>query len=218
MASLRWGAVALVMALVWSGVSLALRLVVAVCWRSGAISWGADGRNMSGIAKGLASGSAKAGACNVDSGSRQGGCHCGRVRFAVACAEQIELYECNCSICSKTGYLHLIVPWHRFQLCRGAGVLTAYTFGTQIARHLFCRFCGVKSFYVPRSNPDGVSVNARCLDDFDLRRVKILPFDGKNWDAAPKLAGMLALGIGMFVTLPVSAIFLASMYRDMVAV
>jgi hypothetical protein len=113
-----------------------------------------------------------------------GGCHCGRVRFEVEAPARIEVAECNCSICAKVGYLHLIVPADRFQLLAGRDDLTTYTFNTGVAQHYFCKHCGVKSFYIPRSHPDGVSVNARCLDDVAVESMTILPFDGRNWDAA----------------------------------
>lgn len=119
----------------------------------------------------------------------KGGCHCGAVRFEVDAPESPVVQECNCSICSKTGYLHLLVPASRFRLLSGKESLTTYTSGTGIARHLFCRVCGIKSFYVPRSNPDGFSVNLRCLDEGTIGAVAIEPFDGKNWEAnAPGLA------------------------------
>src|SRR4051812_39839235 len=94
-----------------------------------------------------------------------GGCHCGRVRFEADAPKRIEVTDCNCSICAKSGYLHLIVPKPQFRLLSGEGALTAYQFNTGKARHLFCANCGIKSFYVPRSHPDGYSVNARCLDE-----------------------------------------------------
>ena len=112
-----------------------------------------------------------------------GSCHCGAVRLEVEAPEDIEAYECNCSLCSRTGFLHLIVPASRFRLLSGGDALTTYTFNTRTAKHLFCRICGVKAFYVPRSNPDGFSVNVRCLDRATVRSVKILPFDGENWEA-----------------------------------
>ena len=111
-----------------------------------------------------------------------GGCHCGRVRFEVDAPAEIEVRECNCSICSKLGYLHLVVPKSRFRLLCGREHLTTYTFNTGVAKHLFCSVCGVKSFYVPRSHPDGYSVNARALDPGTLRRMVVVPFDGANWE------------------------------------
>ncbi len=112
----------------------------------------------------------------------QGGCHCGRIRFEVLAPAVINVSQCNCSICSKSGYLALIVPRDRFTLESGEESLTEYTFNTGTARHLFCKFCGVKSFYVPRSHPGGVSVNARCLDPGTVQEMKINQFDGQHWE------------------------------------
>ena len=113
-----------------------------------------------------------------------GGCHCGRVRFEVLAPARIRVNQCNCSICSKTGYLHLVVPKERFSLRSGADVLTEYRFNTGAARHLFCSVCGIKSFYVPRSHPDGISVNARCLDEGTVEEMTIGQTDGRNWEKA----------------------------------
>jgi hypothetical protein len=121
--------------------------------------------------------------------THRGGCHCGRVRFEVEAPAQLEVELCNCSICSMTAFLHLIVPRSRFRLLQGEDDLTTYTFNTGVARHLFCATCGVKSFYVPRSNPDGISVNARCLDPGTVTAMTIRDFDGRNWeDHAHELA------------------------------
>ena len=114
--------------------------------------------------------------------THRGGCHCGDVAFEVEAPARLTAQDCNCSMCSMTGYLHLIVPASRFRLLRGDDRLTAYTFNTGVARHLFCRRCGIKSFYVPRSNPDGYSVNARCLDRSTIVDLEIEPFDGRNWE------------------------------------
>ena len=111
-----------------------------------------------------------------------GGCHCGRVRFEVAAPASIRVSECNCSICSKAGYLHLIVPKDRFRLKSGAEVLTVYGFNTHTAKHMFCSVCGIKSFYVPRSHPDGFSVNACCLDPGTVQSMTVEPFNGKEWE------------------------------------
>ncbi len=107
----------------------------------------------------------------------RGGCHCGLVRFEVDAWAVIAALECNCSICRMSGFLHLIVPAARFRLLAGADALSEYTFNTHAARHRFCRHCGVKSFYIPRSNPDGVDVNVRCLDPANIERVDVMPFD-----------------------------------------
>lgn len=114
--------------------------------------------------------------------THKGGCHCGRVRFEIAAPESIEVIDCNCSMCSRAGYLHLIVPKSRFRLLSGEGALTTYQFNTGTARHLFCSACGIKSFYVPRSHPDSYSVNARCLDEGTVKAMKIVPKDGRNWE------------------------------------
>jgi hypothetical protein len=120
-----------------------------------------------------------------------GGCHCGRVKFEVEAPAEIEALECNCSICSKSGFLHLIVSKSHFALLQGSEFLSTYTFNTETAKHLFCNVCGVKSFYVPRSNPDGYSVNVRCLDPTSITRMTVRLFDGKNWEQnAAALAGM----------------------------
>jgi hypothetical protein len=113
---------------------------------------------------------------------KHGGCHCGAVAFEVQAPDDIEVSECNCSICAKAGYLHLIVPKDRFRLTKGEDALTTYEFNTKTAKHLFCRTCGIKSFYVPRSHPDGISVNARCLDPDAIKSMRIVPFNGRLWE------------------------------------
>ncbi|HEY6824173.1 MAG TPA: GFA family protein [Steroidobacteraceae bacterium] len=114
----------------------------------------------------------------------RGGCHCGAVAFEVEAPARVTVSECNCSICRMSGFLHLIVPRARLHLLRGADALTEYRFNTGSARHLFCRRCGVKSFYVPRSNPDGYSVNLRCLERSTLMEVTIESFDDNDRAAA----------------------------------
>lgn len=114
---------------------------------------------------------------------RTGGCHCGAVRFEVDLPQAVEVHACNCSMCDKVGFLHIIAPESRFRLLTDPAALTEYAFNTGVAKHLFCRTCGVKSFYRPRSNPDGWSVNARCLDDRGTLDLRIEAFDGQNWEA-----------------------------------
>lgn len=111
-----------------------------------------------------------------------GGCHCGRVRFEVHAPAHIDVMDCDCSICSRSGYLHLIVPEPRFLLLSGQQSLTTYQFNTGTAKHLFCSTCGVKSFYVPRSHPDGFSVNVRCLDPGTVTGMNIEKINGRNWE------------------------------------
>lgn len=116
--------------------------------------------------------------------THSGGCHCGRVRFEVLAPANIEAADCNCSICSMSGYLHLIVPAERFRLIGGRDALTTYAFNTRVARHYFCATCGIKSFYVPRSHPDGISVNVRCIDAGTIESLRVTPFDGREWEQA----------------------------------
>lgn len=113
-----------------------------------------------------------------------GGCHCRRVRFEVDAPAEVEVLDCNCSMCRITGFLHLIVPAARFRLVAGESDLQEYRFNTGIARHLFCRHCGIKSFYVPRSHPDGFSVNLRCLDAGTVTATRIVPFDDGDREAS----------------------------------
>jgi hypothetical protein len=112
----------------------------------------------------------------------EGSCHCQKVRFRVT-ADLSDVSECNCSICAKKGFLHLIVPPERFELLSGKDDLTTYEFNTKVAKHTFCRTCGIHAFYVPRSDPDKIDVNVRCLDAVDLAKIKPWLFDGKNWEA-----------------------------------
>jgi hypothetical protein len=114
--------------------------------------------------------------------THRGGCHCGRVAFEVDAPARIDAIECNCSICRMTGFLHLIVPASRFRLLRGADDLTEYSFNTGVAKHRFCRVCGVKPFYVPRSNPDGFDINVRCLDPSTIAGIDITQFDDTRRD------------------------------------
>jgi len=113
----------------------------------------------------------------------RGGCHCGRVSFEVA-GRPAKVSDCNCSICARKGYLHWIVPRESFRLLTPWEDLAAYTFNTGVARHYFCPACGVASFYIPRSDPDKIDVNARCLDGIDLATIAIERFDGRNWERA----------------------------------
>ncbi len=116
--------------------------------------------------------------------THRGGCHCRRVRFEIDAPACIEVLDCNCSICRMSGFLHLIVPAARFRLLDGAEALTEYRFNTGAAKHLFCKHCGIKSFYVPRSHPDGYSVNARCLDAGTVIEMRTTLFDDNNREAA----------------------------------
>jgi len=112
----------------------------------------------------------------------QGSCHCGAITFEVEAPDDVEVENCNCSICAMTGFLHLIVPLRNFRVITGEANLTTYIFNTGVAKHTFCKTCGIKPFYTPRSNPDGVDVNLRCLNP-QPKTVKVVNFDGQNWEA-----------------------------------
>jgi hypothetical protein len=127
-----------------------------------------------------------------DSVTHRGACHCGRVRIEVDAPARIEAIECNCSICRMSGFLHLIVPASRFRLLQGAESLTEYTFNTGVAKHRFCKVCGIKVFYVPRSHPDGIDVNVRCLDPATIESVSITQFDDTNREAETAAIAHLA--------------------------
>ncbi|MEM1231226.1 MAG: GFA family protein [Pseudomonadota bacterium] len=121
-----------------------------------------------------------------------GGCHCGAVRFRARVDPDARVLACNCSICLSVGFLHVIVPRENFELLSDWEDLALYQFNSGVARHWFCPTCGVKAFYRPRSHPDGISINARCIDGIDLDTLNIEPFDGRNWEA--NVAGIRADG------------------------
>lgn len=112
----------------------------------------------------------------------KGGCHCGRVRFEIEAPADISATRCNCSICKMCGFLHLFVARKNFRLIKGEDAIETYTFNTGVARHYFCRHCGIKSYYVPRSHPDGLSINVNCLDSSTINSLSETPFDGQNWE------------------------------------
>ena len=112
----------------------------------------------------------------------KGGCHCGRVEYEIEASAIIEAAECNCSICSMCGFLHLFVSRKNFRLLKGEDELSTYTFNTRVAQHYFCGHCGIKSFYIPRSHPEGYSINVHCLDPATIESITVEPFDGRNWE------------------------------------
>ncbi len=123
--------------------------------------------------------------------THKGGCHCRRVSWEVEAPALLQTHTCNCSICTPYNYQHLIVPKSRFTLLTGESDLSCYNFGSGIAQHFFCGHCGVKSFYVPRSNPNGVSINVRCIDSQTITGIEDRAFDGQNWEQnAGALAGL----------------------------
>ncbi len=111
-----------------------------------------------------------------------GDCHCGRVQFEFESEPDVSLVRCNCSICDRVGFLHLIIPQRLMTLKSSWEELALYTFNTGVAKHYFCRICGVKPFYVPRSNPDCFSINFRNVDQSTFGEVGIRDFDGQNWE------------------------------------
>lgn len=111
-----------------------------------------------------------------------GSCHCGAVKFEVKAPKKIDVLSCTCSMCSMTGFLHLIAEKADFKITAGEDNLTEYRFNTGTARHFFCKTCGIKPFYVPRSHPDGWSVNANCLDKDTVESMNVTEFDGANWE------------------------------------
>ncbi|WCL54933.1 GFA family protein [Gimibacter soli] len=118
----------------------------------------------------------------TDKVTHTGGCHCGAVRFEIDAPATMEVHACNCSICKKTGFLHLFVEKADFRLLTPWENIAEYNFGTRTARHFFCKTCGIKSFYVPRSHPHAYSVHAGCLEGDTVTEMTVVPFDGANWE------------------------------------
>ena len=116
--------------------------------------------------------------------SYQGSCHCKAITFEVEAPEKLQADICNCSICQKSGYVHLIVPLSKFKLLSGEAQISTYTFNSGIAKHTFCKVCGIKPFYTPRSNPDGIDVNINCLDTAPIS-LSSTDFDGQHWEKNP---------------------------------
>jgi len=116
--------------------------------------------------------------------THKGGCHCKKVRFEVQCSKDLLIYNCNCTICHMKHNIHFVVPARNFKLISGAEELTTYTFNSHQAKHMFCSFCGVQSFYVPRSNQNGYGINPDCLDSGTVASVKVVNFDGLNWESS----------------------------------
>jgi hypothetical protein len=111
-----------------------------------------------------------------------GGCHCGAVKFEIDAPANIDAVRCNCSICAMSGFLHLFVSRNNFRLLQGDEAITTYTFNSGVAQHYFCMHCGVKSYYLPRSHPNGLSINVNCLDPASIESIDETPFDGQNWE------------------------------------
>ena len=114
--------------------------------------------------------------------THKGSCHCKRIQFTAIGSNNIEVLNCSCSICSMTSYKHYVVPKVNFTLLKGKNFLSTYKFNTKIAKHYFCKKCGIKAFYIPRSHPNHVSLNLNCINSNTINNIKIINFDGKNWE------------------------------------
>ena len=112
----------------------------------------------------------------------RGGCHCGAVQFEFEAPAQVDVTDCNCSMCGMTGYEHVFVPHQGLRFLSGEGELTEYRFNTGQAVHMFCKICGIKPLYRPRSHPDAWSVNLRCVEGGTLSVTKRISFDGQDWE------------------------------------
>lgn len=112
----------------------------------------------------------------------QGGCHCGAVRFEVE-MELDRTMVCNCSHCSKKGFILSFVPAGQFTLLSGEDNLAEYRFNTKKIAHLFCKTCGVQSFGrgSDREGNPTVMINVRCLDDVDTAALHPTEVDGKSF-------------------------------------
>ena len=110
-------------------------------------------------------------------------CHCGAVDLEID-QPPTEVTECNCSICTKKAYLHWIVERGAFRLLTPSDNIAAYSFNTKVAKHLFCPNCGVASFYIPRSDPERLDVNVRCLEGVNVSKLEHDNFDGRHWEQA----------------------------------
>ncbi|KAI9297051.1 DUF636-domain-containing protein [Neoconidiobolus thromboides FSU 785] len=122
----------------------------------------------------------------------KGSCHCGIIKFEVEAGEELTIIDCNCSICFKKGFQHLIVSKDKLKINSDMELLSLYTFNTHIAKHYFCKKCGICPFYIPRSNPDGFDINYRCIDEPKPKKVVFEPYDGNNWEQQPSLAHLSA--------------------------
>ena len=108
-----------------------------------------------------------------------GGCHCGEIKYKFVASKSVEIWKCNCSICTIQDYEHLFIRHNDFKVIKGTKLITKYSFGTKTAEHLFCKNCGIKSFYQPRSHLDSYSVNLRCVEEPPEIK-NVVYFDGKN--------------------------------------
>ena len=110
-----------------------------------------------------------------------GECHCKSIRFEFYCRKDVSIVKCNCSICSITNFLHLIIPHKDFILLRGKEHLHTYQFNKNIAKHFFCKICGIKSFYQPRSHKNCFSINYNSV--INPPKIKsVNSFNGRDFE------------------------------------
>ena len=111
-----------------------------------------------------------------------GSCHCGKVRYEVA-MNLDKVMSCNCSMCSRMGWLLAFVPLAQFKLLSGEDVLTDYQFGKKRIHHTFCSGCGVRSFVQgqSRTGDEMRGINVRCLEDVDVDSLEVQKVDGKSF-------------------------------------
>ncbi|MGC3982957.1 MAG: GFA family protein [Steroidobacteraceae bacterium] len=109
----------------------------------------------------------------------QGSCHCGAIRFRIE-TDFPELTTCDCSICSRKNALMVKVHESKFELLQGAQYLTEYQFHTHVAKHYFCKVCGIYPFHRKRVTPDFFGINVFCLDNFDPLGIPVRKTFGKE--------------------------------------
>ncbi len=98
-----------------------------------------------------------------------GKCHCGAVEFEVSLENGLEdLRRCNCSLCRRKGAVMAGVPIEHLRVTKGAENLSLYQWNTNIAKHYFCRTCGIYTHHQRRSAPGEYGFNVGCLDDFAI--------------------------------------------------
>ncbi|KAI1701731.1 glutathione-dependent formaldehyde-activating enzyme domain-containing protein [Ditylenchus destructor] len=114
--------------------------------------------------------------------THKGSCHCGAVQWECLAPTEIVAEVCNCTICTKKHNIHFIVAKEKFTLIKGKDNLTEYTFNTGIAKHTFCKTCGVQGFYTPRSNPKCIGINPGCIDSKTVVRLTFHHFNGQEWE------------------------------------
>ncbi|WP_313808959.1 GFA family protein [Sphingobium sp.] len=114
--------------------------------------------------------------------SYTGSCHCGAVTFTVATDAPTQAMTCNCSHCSRKGFVLTFVPADQFTLDSGGDKLTDYQFHKHRITHQFCNICGTQAFALGAS-PDGPmrAINLRCVPDVDIDALAIKKVDGASF-------------------------------------